>query len=93
MNRFDRALRRLVQEFLEGERSFESFHEGFIARWTRLPPRALTPAGRARWNDIYALILTARPDPLDPAHAAEGVIGESELRRRLRADPLLAGPV
>lgn len=92
MNRFDRALRRLVQEFLEGERSFASFHEAFIARWTRLPPRALTPSGRSRWNEVYALVLAARPDPLDPAFAADGVIGEAELRRRLKADPLLAGP-
>ena len=91
MNRFDRALRRLVQEFLDGERSFEDFHATFLARWTRMPARALTPSGRARWNEIYALVLTARTDPLAAEFVQDGAIGEEELRRRFRAHPLLAG--
>jgi hypothetical protein len=87
MNRFDRALRRLVQEFLDGQRSFEDFHAAFLASWTRLPARALTPAGRARWNEIYGLVLTARPDPLAAEFQSDGAIGAEELRRRLRDHP------
>jgi hypothetical protein len=92
MNRHDRGLRRLVQEFLDGERSFADFHEVFLSRWTRLPPRALTPAGRERWNQVFALVLTTVPDPVTGEDAARGVIGEAELRRRLLQHPVLAGP-
>ena len=89
MNRYDRALRRLVQEFLDGERSFEDFHAAFLARWTRMPARALTPSGRERWNEIYGLVLSSRPDPLAEEFRRDGAIGEEELRRRLREHPLL----
>jgi hypothetical protein len=91
VNRHDRALRRLVHEFLDEGRRFEDFHEGFIAQWTRLPARALTPAARSRWNDIYGLVLIALPDPVGEEDTARGAIGEAELRRRLRRHPLLAG--
>lgn len=90
MNRHDRALRGLVQEFLDETRPFVDFHEGFIARWTRLPARALRPEARSRWNEIYALVLTALPDPVGAEDTARGAIGEAELRRRLRRHPLLA---
>jgi hypothetical protein len=91
VNRHDRALRQLVQEFLDEARPFGDFHEGFIARWTRLPARGLTPEARSRWNEIYSLVLTALPDPVEDADLARGAIGEAELRRRLRRHPLLAG--
>jgi hypothetical protein len=92
VNRHDRGLRLLVQEFLEGRRSFADFHEGFLSRWTRLPPRALTPAARERWNEVFALVLTAMADPVAGEDLARGVIGEAELRRRLLQHPVLAGP-
>lgn len=90
MNRHDRDLRRLAQEFRDEQRSFGEFHEAFLSRWTRLPARALTPAARARWNEIYALVLTTLPDPVRDEDLEHGVIGEAELRRRLRRHPLLA---
>jgi hypothetical protein len=92
MNRHDRGLRKLVQEFLDGDRSFADFHEAFLSRWTRLPPRALTPAARERWNAVFALVLTTVPDPVTGEDAARGVIGEAELRGRLLQHPVLAGP-
>ena len=92
MNRHDRGLRALVQEFLDGERSFADFHEAFLSRWTRLPPRALTPAARERWNAVFALVLTTIPDPVSGEDAARGTIGEAELRQRLLQHPVLAGP-
>lgn len=92
MNRHDRGLRKLVQEFLDGERAFTDFHEAFLARWTRLPPRALQPAARARWNEVFALVLTTLADPVAGEDMARGVIGEAELRRRLLQHPVLAGP-
>ena len=90
MNRHDRALRRLVHEFLEEGHPFRDFHEGFIARWTRLPARALSAAAQSRWNDIYGLVLIALPDPVGEEDTARGAIGEAELRRRLHRHPLLA---
>jgi hypothetical protein len=92
MNRHDRGLRALVQEFLDGERTFADFHEAFLSRWTRLPPRALTPAARERWNAVFALVLTTIPDPVSGEDAARGAIGEAELRQRLLQHPVLAGP-
>jgi hypothetical protein len=92
MNRHDRDLRRLAQEFLDEQRSFGDFHEAFLSRWTRLSARALVPAARARWNEIYALVLPTLPDPVREEDLEHGVIGEAELRRRLRRHPLLAGP-
>ena len=92
MNRHDRGLRKLVQEFLDRDRSFADFHEAFLSRWTRLPPRALTPAARERWNEVFALVLTTIPDPVIGEDAARGVIGEAELRQRLLQHPVLAGP-
>lgn len=90
MNRHDQALRRLVREFLDDARPFREFHEGFIARWTRLPARALPPRARAGWNQIFSLVLTTLPDPVEHADTTRGAIGEAELRRRLRRHPFLA---
>ena len=90
MNRHDRELRRLVLEFLDQARTFGSFHEGFIASWTRMPARALAPTARSQWNEIYGLVLIALPDPVPDEDTARGAIGEAELRRRLRRHPLLA---
>lgn len=92
MNRHVRDLRRLVQEFRDEQRSFGDFHEAYLSRWTHLPARSLTPAARARWNEIYALVLTTLPDPIRDEDLERGAIGEAELRRRLRRHPLLAGP-
>ena len=92
MNRHDRGLRKLVQGFLDGEQVFPDFHQAFIARWTRLPPRALPPAARARWTEVFALVLTTIADPVAGEDLARGVIGEAELRRRLLQHPVLAGP-
>ena len=84
MNRHDRALRRLVYEFLDEGRPFDDFHEGFIACWTRLPARALAPAARSRWNDIYGLVLIALPDPVGDGDTARGAIRDPERRTTFR---------
>jgi hypothetical protein len=44
------------------------------------------------WNVIYGWILTAIPDPVSGEDGARGVIGEAELRNRLRLHPLLRTP-
>jgi hypothetical protein len=92
MSRHDQELRRLARSFVEERESFWGFHEAFLTRWTRLDPEALPAAERKGWNEIYAWILTSIPDPVSVEDGARGVIGESELRNRLRRHPLLASP-
>ena len=91
MSRHGKELRRLARDFLAERDAFWSFHEEFIARWTHLPRDALGEAEREGWTEIYSWILTAIPDPVSPEDGARGVIGESELRERLRRHPLLSG--
>lgn len=92
MSRHADELRRLTQSFLSSRESFWGFHEAFLTCWTRLPPGALSEPVRDRWNQIYGWILTAIPDPVSAEDGARGVIGEAELKNRLRRHPLLATP-
>jgi hypothetical protein len=92
VTRADGELRRLTRAFLDERESFWGFHEGFLARWTRLPPNALSATEHSGWNEIYAWILTAIPDPVSHEDGARGVIGEAELRNRLRHHPLMTTP-
>jgi len=92
VSRHGKELGGLVRDFLGGRASFRAFHEAYIARWTRLPPKALRPEERSEWNEIYGWILSGVPDPVTPEDSARGVIGEAELRERLRRHPLLSHP-
>lgn len=92
MSRSSKELRHLVREFVSERESFWGFHEGFLARWTRLPKDAIAEPERTGWNEIYGWILTAIPDPVSEEDAARGVIGEAELRARLKDHPLVVTP-
>ena len=93
MNHHRKQLRHITGEFLDGSASFWDFHEAFLDHWTRLPADALKPQDREAWNEVYGWILAAIPDPVAPVDRARGVIGESQLRERMRAHPLLEDPV
>ena len=92
MNHRRKDLQDLTGAFLAGEQPFWDFHEAFLDRWTRLPADALKPQDREAWNGVYGWILSAIPDPVSPEDRARGVIGEAELRERMRLHPLLARP-
>jgi hypothetical protein len=92
MNRHGKEFRRMVSAFLEKRESFWGFHEEFLTRWTHLPKDSLAPDEREVWNEIYAWILTSIPDPVSLEDSVRGVIGEAELRERLRRHPWLAFP-
>jgi hypothetical protein len=92
MSRHGKPLRKLVRDFLAGQGSFWVFHQEYLTRWTQLPPGVFSDAERAAWNEIYSWILTAIPDPVSPQDSARGVIGEAELRERLRRHPHLTVP-
>lgn len=89
MSRHGKELRRLVRDFLEEKDSFWGFHEAFLDRWTRLPDGALQAADHEAWNEVYGWILTSIPDPVSEEDGARGLIGESELRDRLRSHPMI----
>ncbi len=84
MNRHEKELERLAHSYAEAHQSFWDFHEGFLSCWTRLPPDALSDAKRREWNEIYTWVLTSIPDPVSEEDGARGVIGEAELRSRIR---------
>jgi hypothetical protein len=92
MNRHARELQRLCRSFVAGRQSFWEFHEEFLTRWTRLTQDALSEEERREWNEIYSWVLTSIPDPVSAEDGDRGVIGETELRDRLRRHALLATP-
>jgi hypothetical protein len=92
MSRRERELHRLARSFVEERESFWGFHEAFLRCWTGLPPHDRARATREGWNEIYAWVLTSVPDPVSAEDGARGVIGEAELRKRLRRHSLLASP-
>ena len=92
MNRHARELHRLARSFVTERESFRGFHEEFLTCWTRLPPAALSEKERKEWNEVYSWVLTSIPDPVSPEDGARGVIGETELRNRIRRHSLLATP-
>ena len=93
MNRHRSALRAVTHGFLAGQESFWDFHERFLDLWGRMPPGILKPQDREAWGKIYAWVLTSIPDPVSVADRARGVMGEGELRERMRSHPLLSDPV
>jgi hypothetical protein len=88
MNRHTEEFRRLVKAFLDEKESFWGFHEAFLARWTHLPKNALAASEREAWNEVYAWVLTSISDPVSVEDRGRGVLGEAELRDRLRRHPL-----
>jgi hypothetical protein len=77
-------LRRLLDDFADGA-PFWPFWIAFMDNLDDFrPDRVLSPAGRAAYEAVCDLVYTAVPDPVAPADRTAGVIGESELRERLR---------
>lgn len=83
MGRGNRDLSQLLQSYLERGESFQEFHTAFIGRYVRLPETALSPGEWAFWREVFALVTRAVPDPVDPHHVAQGVLGETAFRDRL----------
>jgi hypothetical protein len=78
-------LQRLVDDFLDGGpfwpfwNAFMEHMEGFEPEWV------LSPAGQRAYDELYELVCMGAPDPVPVDDRALGVIGETELRARLRA--------
>ena len=76
----------ILDDFVAGQtfwpfyRTFMDFHESLAARVDVLP------AEERVLDEVYDLVYMGAPEPVDPADRAVGVIGETQLRKRLRAE-------
>jgi len=77
-------LRRHLDGFLAGRATMPDFQREFMGQYLRLPPHGLPQSEQPLWRSVYELLTRAAPDPIDPSARSQGVIGESELRARLR---------
>jgi len=79
-----RELRRLLDDFVDGA-PFLAFWNSFMEHMEEFEPEAeLSPAGQAAYDALYDLVYMGAEDPVSAAERADGVIGEDELRERLR---------
>jgi hypothetical protein len=77
-------LRRLLDDFYDGA-PFWPFWNAFMDHMDGFrPDQMLSPVGQATYDTVYDLVYMGAPDPVTPADRANGVIGEGELRARLR---------
>ena len=78
-------LRLLLDDFADGA-PYLAFWNAFVEHAEDFAPDAeLTPAGRLAYRELYDLVYASSADPVSPAQRAQGVVGEAELRDRLRA--------
>ena len=77
-------LQRLLDDFVGGA-AFWPFWNAFMEHMEGFEPeRVLSPAGQQAYDEIYELVYMGAPDPVPAADHADGVIGEAELRERLK---------
>ena len=79
-----RELRRHLDGFLSGHSPMADFQREFMGQYLRLTPRSLPRAEEPLWRSVYELLTRAAPDPIDIKDRSHGVIGEAELRDRLK---------
>ena len=79
-----RELHDLLDDFLAGA-PFWPFWNAFMEHLESFAPeRDLSADGQAAYDDLYESVYMAVPDPVAAPDQAVGVIGEGELRRRVR---------
>ena len=78
-------LRLLLDDFVGGA-PYLAFWNAFVEHAEDFAPEAeLSPAGQLEYRALYDLVYESGADPISPAQRAEGIVGEAELRDRLRA--------
>ena len=73
----------LVKCFVEGQ-SYRDFHRDFTTFHESFDDTVLPVAQRDAYWALYDLVYMAQPDPSAPSDASAALIGENELRERLR---------
>ncbi len=80
-----RQLRKPVQDFIAERCGFQDLDARFMDAWLEHPDGELTDLEYVLWDRIYELIYMGSTDPVDRRDAADGIVGEEELRVRLTA--------
>ena len=79
-----RDLRLLLDDFIAGA-PFWPFWNSFMEHMEAFVPEDfLSPAGQRTYDEVYELVYMGAPDPVSAAARDDGVVGEGELRERLR---------
>jgi hypothetical protein len=85
MNVHAAKLNALIDDFVAGRSNYDEFWSAFMSYWTdEIPDDGLTPSQWAAYEDVYELVHMGADDPVAPQDQAAGLIGASELRRRLQ---------
>jgi hypothetical protein len=73
----------LITRFVAGQAFFD-FWKAFMDFYEAFDDSVLSPEQRVRFEQLYELVYMGQPDPTAEADRELGLVGESELRERLR---------
>ena len=73
----------LIVRFVDGQ-PFTEFWRAFMQLYQDFDCAALTPEQLVRFDQLYEWVYMGQPDPTTDEDRAVGLIGEAELRSRLR---------
>jgi len=74
-------LERLVDGYLSGRQTFWDFYHAFMDTWV---DAELADEEVDRWEQAYEVVYMAAPDPVTSGDRGVGIVGEAELKSRLR---------
>ena len=75
-------LEQAVDTYLTGGQEFWDFYRAFMKLWL---DAEVVGEQAALWDEIYEVVYMAGPDPIPAEDTRDGIIGEAELKSRLRA--------
>ena len=73
----------LVARFVDGQ-PFLEFWTAFMEFYAAFDDSVLSPEQRARYEQLYEWVYMGQSDPTAESERAAGLVGEQELRSRLR---------
>jgi hypothetical protein len=77
-----RDLEQAVDTYLTGGQEFWDFYFPFMKLWL---DAEVVGEQAELWDEIYEVVYMAGPDPVPAEDRRDGIIGEAELKNRLRA--------
>ena len=73
----------LITRFVAGQ-AFYDFWKAFMDFYEAFDDSVLSPEQRGRFEQLYEWVYMGQPDPTADAERELGLVGESEMRERLR---------
>ena len=73
----------LITRFVAGQ-AFYDFWKAFMDFYEAFDDSVLSPEQRVRFEQLYEWVYMGQPDPTADAERELGLVGESEMRERLR---------